>query len=140
MKITVAKRAGPISLVLIGLLCATAQGQPSPLVAGNNAAAGNGPIATTDFPEGPTVSFIPDGAKAGTDSNGRGILVLGNKVYYTELSNLFGPTDFIRVAPFNGGKGGSDNAVPTVTTGAFPDWPKRMEACLMRPQPSGTRA
>jgi hypothetical protein len=97
-------------------LCATAQGQPSPLVAGNNAAAGNGPIATTDFPEGPTVSFIPDGAKVGTSSNGRGILVLGNKLYYTELSDqLFGPTDFIRAAPFNGGKGGPDNAAWTLT-------------------------
>jgi hypothetical protein len=37
----------------IGLLCATAQGQPNPSITGNNAGFGGGPIATTDFPTGP---------------------------------------------------------------------------------------
>jgi hypothetical protein len=97
----------------VGLLCATAQGQTDPLVTGNNAAFGNGPIATTTFPAGPTVDFIPDGAKP-SFNNGRGLLVLfsnlGNNIYYTELTgaNSFGPTDKIRIAPFNGGHGGAD--------------------------------
>jgi hypothetical protein len=54
-------------------------------------------------------SFIPDGAKIGT-ANGRGVqLFLGsNLIYYTELSNGFDATDFIRVAPFNNGAGGAD--------------------------------
>jgi hypothetical protein len=34
--------------------------------------------------------------------------VVGNEVFYTELTDLFGPTDAIRVAPFNGGAGGAD--------------------------------
>jgi hypothetical protein len=87
-----------MSLVLFGLLCATAQGQPSPLITGNNERGGGGIIVTTDFPTGPTVDFVPTGA------SNRGVLVLGNKVYYTaEL-----PTDSIHVAPFNGGLGGPD--------------------------------
>jgi hypothetical protein len=96
----------------VGLLCATAQGQTDPLISGNNAlfSCGNSPIATTDFPTGETVDFNPDGAKIDCH-NGRGVLVLGNKVYYTELTSpptAFGPTDSIRVAPFNGGTGGPD--------------------------------
>jgi hypothetical protein len=63
-------------------------------------------IATTDFPTGPTQSFVPTG-EPGND--GRGVLVLGNKVYYTYLKNGSGFTDFIHAAPFNGGKGGADN-------------------------------
>jgi hypothetical protein len=109
MSIIAAKRAGLMSLVLFGLLCATAQGQQ---VTGNNAAFGNGPIVTVDLPEGTIASFIPDGAAG---RNGRGVLVLGNKVYYTELANRFGPTDNIRVAPFNGGSGGSDNPAWTLS-------------------------
>jgi hypothetical protein len=101
------KTAGPISIVLFGVLCAAAQGQTNPLVSGNNASFGNGPIATTPFRTGPSVEFTPDGAKIGSN-NGRGVLVLDNKVYYTELTDLFGPTDAIRIAPFNGGTGGSD--------------------------------
>jgi len=70
--------------VAVGLLCATAQGQPDPLISGNNVRPWdpNGAIATTKFPTpGSTVDFIPDGTKI--DSNGgHGLLVLGNKVYY----------------------------------------------------------
>jgi hypothetical protein len=53
------------------------------------------------------VHFIPDGAKSDSN-NGRGLLVLGNKVYYTELSGGCCSTDKIRIAPFNGGAGGAD--------------------------------
>ena len=101
--------------VAVGLLCATAQGQPDPLISGNNMRPWdpNGAIATTKFPTpGSTVDFIPDGTKI--DSNGgHGLLVLGNKVYYTELANIDGPTDKIRTAPFNGGHGGPDNGALT---------------------------
>jgi hypothetical protein len=83
---------------------------PVPLIVGNFAAFGNGPIATWDFATGglPMASFVPTGALNG---NGRGLAVLPekNKVFYTELSlNNFGPTDFIRIAPFNNGLGGAD--------------------------------
>jgi hypothetical protein len=64
-------------------------------------------IATTDFPTGPTVDFVPTGAPG---NNGRGVLILGNKLYYTYLSGCgTGSTDFIHAAPFNGGAGGADN-------------------------------
>jgi hypothetical protein len=100
MTLITAKTTGPMSLVLFGLLCATAQGTP---VTGNNAGC---EIATTDFPTGPTTDFIPACA---SDDNGRGVLVLGNKLYFTFLSvGFFGPTLSIRVAPFNGGAGGPD--------------------------------
>jgi hypothetical protein len=56
------------------------------------------------------MSFVPTGALR-APNNGRGVLVLGNKIYYTELvgDDGFGPTDFIHAAPFNGGAGGPDN-------------------------------
>jgi len=76
----------------------------------NQAAFGNGVIETVDLDTHKVLgSFIPDGAKLGTN-NGRGVqLFLGsNLVYYTELTNGFGPTDFIRVAPYNNGLGGAD--------------------------------
>src|SRR5438270_2845674 len=75
----------------------------------NNAAFGNGPIVTTDCTTHTIVnSFIPDQAKIGSN-NGRGIAVLGNFVYYTELTgNGFGPSTGIFVAPFNNGAGGAD--------------------------------
>src|SRR5216684_2247060 len=105
------------ALILIGALCAaTAQAQPN--ITCNNAAFGGGPITTFDFTGGATVgSFVPTGAF--DSNNGRGLLVLGNKVYYTELTGGVGATDFIRVAPFNGGAGGADtgtlaNPRPTV--------------------------
>jgi hypothetical protein len=73
----------------------------------NNAAFGNGPIVTVDCTTHTFVnSFIPDNAKIGSN-NGRGVEVLGNFVYYTELGGGgFGATDAIHVAPFNNGAGG----------------------------------
>jgi IPT/TIG domain len=77
-----------------------------PLIVGNNASAGGGPIQTFDFSTGAVVnSFVPDGA---TNNNGRGVAVVGNEVFYTELSSGSGATDSIHVAPFNDGAGGSD--------------------------------
>lgn len=74
----------------------------------NNAALGNGPIVTVDLTTQTIVnSFIPDQAAMGTN-NGRGVEVLGNFVYYTELVNGFGPSTGIFVAPFNNGAGGHD--------------------------------
>src|SRR5260370_25053211 len=90
------------ALTLVVALCAaTVQAQPN--ITCNNAGFGGTPITTYDFTGGATVaSFVPTGATGA--NNGRGVLVLGNKVYYTELTGLgFGPTDFIRIAPFNGG-------------------------------------
>jgi len=77
-------------------------------IVGNNAAFGNGPIQTYDFNTGALVnSFVPEGATIDSN-NGRAVLVVGNEVFYTELSGGGGATDFIRVAPFNGGAGGAD--------------------------------
>lgn len=74
----------------------------------NQSAFGNGLIETVDLTTHTFVnSYIPDGAKLGTN-NGRGVEVLGNFVYYTELTNGFGPTDFIRVSNFNNGAGSGD--------------------------------
>jgi hypothetical protein len=111
MNLITAKTAGLMSFFLLGLLCAAAQGQ-SPLIVGNSRAF-EGPIVTTNFPTGPTVGFVPDGAKTAPFTNGRGVLVVGNNLYYTELvANTNrppeGPTDAIHIAPFNGGNGGSD--------------------------------
>ena len=101
------------ALMLVAALCASAA-QAQPDITCNSAALGGGPITTFDFTGGATVgSFVPTGA-FGTN-NGRGLLVLGNNVYYTELTGTgFAPTDFIRIAPFNGGAGGAD-------TGALPN-------------------
>jgi hypothetical protein len=92
-----------------------------PLIVGNNAAFGGGPIQTYDFSTGSLVnSFVPDGATSGPSNNGRAVAVVGNKVFYTELSGGgFGPSDAIHIAPFNGGAGGSDigtlpNPAPSV--------------------------
>ena len=90
--------------LVLGLSVARAQAQ---LIVGNTAAFGGGPIKTHDFATGGTVgSFVPTGAF--NSNNGRGLAVLDNEVFYTELSGGFGATDFIRVAPFNGGAGGAD--------------------------------
>lgn len=80
------------------------------LVIGNSAAFGSGPIGTVNMNTGVTTSFIPDQATQCTlgSCNGRGVAVLGNYVYYTELSGGFGASDGIFVAPFNNGLGGSD--------------------------------
>ncbi len=89
-----------------------------PLIVANNAAVAGGPIQTYDFGTGGIVnSFAPDGAANG---NGRGVAVVGNEVFYTELNGSeFGPSDSIHVAPFNGGAGGHDtrtlpNPAPSV--------------------------
>ncbi|HET8576611.1 MAG TPA: hypothetical protein VFO18_05905, partial [Methylomirabilota bacterium] len=79
-------------------LSATA-GQADVIVGANSAAFGNGPITFYNFPTGTVAgSFIPDGAKLG-NNNGRGLALTLDRVFYTELSGGFGPTDFIRIAP-----------------------------------------
>lgn len=103
-------------VVTIGLVVAlgAATAQALPAISCNNASLvfGGSSIETFDFNGGATLnSFTPDGAIIPNNlNNGRGILVLGNLVYYSDLSGVlgFGPTDFIRIAPFNGGAGGSD--------------------------------
>jgi hypothetical protein len=77
------------------------------LVSQNSAAFGNGPIGTVNMNTGATTSFIPDQAKIDSN-NGRAVAVLGNFVYYSELTNGFGPSTAIFVAPFNNGAGGPD--------------------------------
>ena len=77
----------------------------------NNASAGGGPIVTVDLTnQTPVNSFIPDNALNCSlgSCNGRGVEVLGNFVYYTELNGGFGPSDGIHVAPLNNGAGGAD--------------------------------
>jgi hypothetical protein len=77
------------------------------LVSGNSAAFGHGPISTYDVTTHTFVgSFVPDGAFG--SNNGRGLALTKNEFFYTELTNGFGATDGIRVAPFNGGNGGAD--------------------------------
>ena len=95
------------AFALIVALFATTTAQAQPQITCNNAGAGNGQITTYDFTGGAIVgSFLPTGAFDA--NNGRGVAILGNLVYYTELTAGFGPTDFIRIAPFNGGAGGAD--------------------------------
>lgn len=93
-------------ILVVSLWAAPAQSQT---IVGNSAGFGGGPIDSFDFATGALLnSFVPAGALVG-NSNGRGLLVLGNNVYYTELNPCcFGPTDSIRVAPYNGGAGGAD--------------------------------
>jgi hypothetical protein len=100
-----------------GSACTTS---PANEIVGNNAAFGGGQIQTYDLSTGSLVnSFVPDGAQV-TNANGRGVAVEGNEIFYSELSNQFGPSDGIHVAPFNGGAGGHDLRVlsnPAPTTG-----------------------
>jgi hypothetical protein len=102
-----------------GSTCTTTQ-PPASTIVGNNAADGGGPIQTYDLSTGSLVnSFVPDGAQP-SGANGRAVAVEGNEIFYSELSNLFGASDGIHVAPFNGGAGGSDLRVlpnPSPTTG-----------------------
>jgi len=94
--------------LVVALWAATAQAQPT--ITCNDASATNdGAITTWDFTGGAVVgSFVPTGAMIG-DANGRGVEVIGNKVYYTEVDTDGGyATDFIRIAPYNGGAGGAD--------------------------------
>lgn len=94
---------------------------PGPLIVGNNAAYGGGPIQTYDFSTGALFnSFVPSGATNGTQNNGRAVAVVDNQVFYSELTNQFGPSDAIHIAPFNGGAGGADTGTlpnPAPTTG-----------------------
>ena len=93
--------------LVLGLGGALAQAQ---LIAGNTAADGNPPINTWNFTTGLLAgTFIPTGATA-AHRNGRGVAIGGTEIFYTELTGAdgFGPTDFIRVAPFNAGAGGAD--------------------------------
>jgi hypothetical protein len=106
-----------------------ATAQADPLIVGNHSAFGGGPIQTWDFATGGATvgSFVPTGAS--DSNNGRGVAVLGNKVYYTELSNGFGPTPSIEVAPFNGGAGGADI---TTLPNPRPGFGVRTRTLLMR--------
>src|SRR5712692_5173178 len=103
------------ALVAAGVLCFAVGARASDvIVSGNSAAFGNGPISTYDFTTGAFVgSFIPDGATI-NNANGRGLAVTENEFFYTELTGGFGATDFIRIAPYNGGAGGAD-------IGSFPN-------------------
>ena len=82
--------------------------------------AGSDLIQTNSFGGGTLVnSFLPDGAKPfGT---GRGVEIVGNKIYYTEATGsafLPGPTDSIRIAPYNQGAGGADiTTIPNPRSG-----------------------
>ena len=89
--------------VMLGLGLWPGLAQARPLIMGNQAAFGGGPIRTYDFETGVLVnSFVPAGA-FGTN-NGRGVAMVGPDVFYTELGGTgFGATDFIRVVPFGGG-------------------------------------
>ena len=77
-------------------------------------------IQTNSFGGGTLVnSFLPDGAKPfGT---GRGVEIVGNKIYYTEATGsafLPGPTNSIRIAPYNQGAGGADiTTIPNPRSG-----------------------
>jgi hypothetical protein len=92
--------------LVVALWAAIAQAQPL-ITCNQGGLNGSTPINTYDFTSGALVgSFVPTGAFDLND--GRGVEVIGNKVYYTELTDQEGPTDFIRIAPFNGGAGGAD--------------------------------
>lgn len=110
-KIAASWKTGALALAVASttaLVGTTELAKADVLVIANQSAFGNGLIETVNATTGTFVnSFIPDGAKLGTN-NGRGVEVLGNFVYYTELTNGFGSTDFIRVANFNNGAGSGD--------------------------------
>ncbi|HEV2201437.1 MAG TPA: hypothetical protein VGR73_16585 [Bryobacteraceae bacterium] len=113
----VVANASPALLLVCAavMLCEVATAQ---LITGNNASVGNGPIQTNDFGGGGVLvnSFLPTGSF--DSNNGRGVEVVGNNIYYTELSEVFGPTDSIRIAPFNNGAGGADiGALPNPRPG-----------------------
>lgn len=102
------KKLLPLGAVAIVALMSAGTAKADVLAIQNNAAFGNGPIITVDMTTNTIVnSFVPDQAKIGS-ANGRAVAVLGNFVYYTELTNGFGPSSGIYVAPFNNGAGGAD--------------------------------
>ena len=103
----------------LGLGGAIAQAQP--LITGNVAAFGCGPILTTNFSTGLVEhSFYPFGAGGDDCStgpinhhNGRGLTIGGLEVFYTELDEThpgdpfpgFGGSEFIHVTNYNAGVG-----------------------------------
>jgi hypothetical protein len=93
---------------IVSLVLASGAMASGPLIVGNNASSGGGPIQTYDFSTGgaPVASFVPTGAS--DHNNGRGVEVIGSKVFYTELTSEFGPTASIEVAPYKRGAGGPD--------------------------------
>ena len=96
------------------LWAATAQAN---LIIGNESALtpSGSPIETYAFDTGGArvAFFFPTGTGTSVVNAGSGVAVLGNKVYYTELSGEgVGSTDSIRIAPFNGGAGGADIMPP----------------------------
>jgi len=110
----------PLLILTVGLLLVAGSAQADEIVTAviNNAAAGNGPIQSwsLDLTTGiatATGSFVPQGAVPGgvngSSPNGRAIAVTNTQFYYTELSNLFGPTVNIETGLYNGGAGGPDN-------------------------------
>jgi len=102
------KKFLPLGAVAAVALMSAGAAKADVLAIQNNASFGNGPIVTVDMTTNTIVnSFIPDQAKIGS-ANGRAVAVLGNFVYYTELSGGFGPSTGIFVAPFNNGAGGAD--------------------------------
>lgn len=149
MTLSKISRSGQLGLLAVttALVCAAGSARATDVLAvQNNAAFGNGPIVTVDLTTGTIVnSFIPDQAKLDSN-NGRAVAVLGNFIYYTELTGGFGPSTGIYAAPFNGGAGGSDiksfpNPIPGtgivnvkgsgglvyVKTG-YPDGPQEVQA------------
>jgi hypothetical protein len=104
----------------LGVGGALAQAQP--LIAGNTAAFGCGPIATSHFTLGTVIhQFYPDGAGGSNcpdnpvnHHNGRGLAIGGTEVFYTELDEVagpdpgFGPSASIHVATYNAGVGSGD--------------------------------
>jgi hypothetical protein len=93
------------------------------LISANNASSENGPgpIQTFDFTTGRQInSFMPDDT-ASAGANGRAVAIQGSEFFYTELTDGFGPSDGIHVAPYGtDGYGGHDTRVlpnPTPTTG-----------------------
>lgn len=107
-------RVGRLALAIAAAVAVLGAGavQANTLVISNHAAFGGGPIETDDVTAHTFVnSYVPDAAQQGTN-NGRAVEVLGNFVYYTELTNGFGPSDGIHVSFFNNGAGSADVHAP----------------------------
>ena len=131
VKVTVNARKTVLgAALLLAGWCSAVHAQP--LITGNTSAFGCGPIQTSDYTLGAiTQSFFPTGAGVScpdppaTNNNGRGLAVGGTEIFYTELIDDgnsppgFGPTDAIRVAPYNSGAGGADTrTLPNPRPGA----------------------
>jgi hypothetical protein len=100
-----------LALASTAALLAAGTARADTLVIANQASFGGGVIQTVNATTHVFVNeFVPTGA-SGTN-NGRGVAVLGNFVYYTELTSGFGPSDGIHVALFNNGAGSADIHAP----------------------------